>query len=766
MAAVSYDLVQDTDPNDNRATEKQHESSVARQLLPTPIVPSEELGNASSVSSMKPPLDNVPQPKDQPSGYKLRRFWLRTLIGVVVPPAVTGYFIFLVKYFLESQDEGINPLKIGRAGANFAYWSWFIIGIFGLNATKYGLVGVEAGMLMYTPSIGPKDGLQLMMHADRTWSGPTGWWKITQKVMFLSRRRTASKQDGGGHFPSILWYILLVLSALPLIALPISGLCMEVGDGYIQNTGMTSKKAEVLGRNVENFDSRETTSVLNRAFTGWSMGMPARLPGFGMMYTRPELKRSDYDFLREIPNTFPPDSGIPEIFLTPQAPVPVSGTTWGLVIRYNCSSVSKISELTILNRFHEHGNNTLPKASSENNSYPLSDSVRPIDRTIAEGLVYLRDHRAGRIDNYAAVSEIAMTNAEKLRYDSTFGQEYRAPGLDRDFVFEYVLYQNLDPPRPAHPDAGGTDLFGQSVFDIMDMGIDKSIPEIADRYNTLFDSNKKLNVVVGARCTSSSDVGIADVDGRTLSFSNFKRVDAKAIRNAYSLDVGVKPFGAGAAELVLNTEGDNPSRGKVGLQNIISSVDGRPYIDTHYSFVVPGYIQSKQLRNSLLQCHATYALELMYDGAAKYDDLAQYIKFSNGSSGMSNIKFNSRSFFTHENLTAATPGKILTQGPLKHIWLPLYFLIPWTLVSVILTLMFSPTPRWSDTLDGFSLFRFGADYADEVKGHAEYYSTEDYEKCGPLMDIPGLIGDSRPMSIYGHISLVKDSGTSRDKLYV
>ncbi|KKZ68108.1 hypothetical protein EMCG_06218 [[Emmonsia] crescens] len=732
------------------------------QFISNTTVSSHHLRN-SSIPSVKPLLGSG----DLPFGYKLRRFWLRAVISVVVPPVVTGYYTFLVNYYLEPQNEDINPLRVGPGGANFAFWSWFLIGVFGLNLSKYGLIGTEAGMLMHNRPLGPKDALQLMMHADRTWSGPSGWLKILRKSMFLWKKNGMSGQHARDHAPSRLWFILLFLSALPLAALPISGLCMESGDGYIIRKSGLSKPV-VLGRNQTNFDFRETISVYLKASSDWKTGAPVRIPGIGVMYTRPDLKRSEYDFLQRFPNTFPPDSGVPEIFLAPQAPAPVSGTTSGLVIRYNCSSASRISDFTILNRFRERGNNSMPKYDSKTDTISPNFHFQKIDND----KVALGNYRKPNVDNYEAVIELGIPGVASMHYHSANKSAPRW-GLEKEYISEYILYQYLDLPSPVPANRSAVDQFGESLVDRVNKELDKPIPDIAGQYHLEHhpagreNSTNTMKVAVGIRCTSVSDFGIADVDGRSNTFTNFRPHDV--IPAPGNTLLGPAAFSPGATTaLMLNLAEYDRLLGSIGPQNIISSVEGPAYIKSgsHRRSLAPSYIQSRQLRNSVLQAHAAYALELAYDGVAKYDNLSQYLRYSTGSSETFNSAYHSRSFFRHENFTTTIPGKVLTRGPLKNIWIPLYLLVPWAVGSMSLALIYSHRPRWSETFDGYSLFRFGADFADQVKDQPEFLSTEDYEMCSALKDIPGFIGDSRPSFTPGHVSLVKSCMAAPDKLYM
>lgn len=62
------------------------------------------------------------------------------------------------------------------------YYSWFFIGVFGLSVSKFGLEGIEAAM-MQDPFWAPKDGLVLFGHAEKTWTGLSGWWALLKETV-------------------------------------------------------------------------------------------------------------------------------------------------------------------------------------------------------------------------------------------------------------------------------------------------------------------------------------------------------------------------------------------------------------------------------------------------------------------------------------------------------------------------------------------------------------------------------------------------------
>lgn len=67
-----------------------------------------------------------------------------------------------------------------------------------------------------------------------------------------------------------------------------------------------------------------------------------------------------------------------------------------------------------------------------------------------------------------------------------------------------------------------------------------------------------------------------------------------------------------------------------------------------------------------------------------------------------------------------------------------------------------------ETLDGFSMFRFGADYARLLpKALRVDFGTE--REAEILEKIPGPFGDARPVFTPGRISLVSQAGLGRGK---
>jgi hypothetical protein len=58
------------------------------------------------------------------------------------------WFLVWYVYKVPDPDNKQSPFLFGHSGGLWLFYSWFLVGIFGLGLAKYGLVGVEASMMM------------------------------------------------------------------------------------------------------------------------------------------------------------------------------------------------------------------------------------------------------------------------------------------------------------------------------------------------------------------------------------------------------------------------------------------------------------------------------------------------------------------------------------------------------------------------------------------------------------------------------------------
>lgn len=135
------------------------------------------------------------------------------------------------------------------------------------------------------------------------------------------------------------------------------------------------------------------------------------------------------------------------------------------------------------------------------------------------------------------------------------------------------------------------------------------------------------------------------------------------------------------------------------------------------------------------------ALQIVYDGVGSFENA-----------------------YLHSNLTSSRPGKVVKKGKLPPV-VPAVLFVIWAAGSIILAIGFGFGRRWSSSLGGYSLFRLGADLAEEIRDQVDFLSVQGFEKCEKLWRLPGFAGDSRVRMDIGYISLIEKGVINKGKLY-
>jgi hypothetical protein len=649
------------------------------------------------------------------------------VVALVVPAAVTAYFTWIWR---DVSSRNKTEPKYSVRDETWIFYSWFLAGVFGLSLSKFGLVGIEAAMLQER-FWQADNAMTLMMHSGSTWSGASGWFKSL--LTFALRRKEGRV--------GLLWSLLAFLSAMSFIALPLSGLSMELGEGYIES----GEPPMMIGRNFTTFNFQPPQLTANRGFGIWESGGSISLPLLGVAYTPPDIDRDAYDFLQRLPNSLPLKDGISEVFIAQQAEVPIRGKVWGVRAGYNCSIVKSVDEFTILSQ----------KSSSTWYTGPGED-LRPtsvgVMKTPSGDEIHIFGQFGGgalQVNNVAGYAEVGVSVFPHWR-GYTNGSE---PGFSRDGgdILEYALWQTRSPPSYREqaeelgfefddsidtPIAGlGLALIhnpnGTVSLNLTFQSIQGPNAEYAYAYanRSYFHPNLTQAPPIGVRCRRSSDLGYANVDLNT--FTSFERT--------------LKPPFDGGGDVL-----PTPRLGGRALEilrgpyvEIFSSVHVPPPLAVSNSQAYRSYVKPQHLLESILRAHAVDALLSMYDG------------------------INSPvSAYSNPNATSSRPGKVLEPGVIP--WAaPFTFFLIWAVGCALLACIYGFRRRWSEILDGYSLFRFGADFADQVRDRIDFSSVDSFEDCKVLPKLPGLIGDSRPMMDIGHITLVPKGNVARkDKKYI
>jgi hypothetical protein len=124
----------------------------------------------------------------------------------------------------------------------------------------------------------------------------------------------------------------------------------------------------------------------------------------GVIYTNSSANRNDASIktLDDLPNIVSTEEGVSEIFLVPQANTPVSGKAWGLIVRYDCTTIQRLEDFTILRQ----RNGSRPLRLSDPSTPAAPDSYE-----VGEYSIEVRNNTRGNSGstNYQIISELGYS---------------------------------------------------------------------------------------------------------------------------------------------------------------------------------------------------------------------------------------------------------------------------------------------------------------------------------------------------------------------
>lgn len=645
-----------------------------------------------------------------------QHYRLRALVAIFIPTVVTAYYGVIWVLLVQGTpiDEAV---KYNTYSGSLIFYSWFIIGVFALSWSKFGLVGVEAAMLHRSRFWAAPDMVAMLMHSNGTWSGPSGWYAAVK----------------GGRFYR-LWTLLAVLSFLPFIAVPLSGLVFEISDGYIQ----TSDTPSVRGLNSSTFNERfdRHSIVSNSAENAWLIGFVPAIPGFGLIYTNESVDRSEHPDFEKLPNSLPLTESIPDLFLAPQAENPVSGTAWGMRIKYDCSVVKSVSEFTILSQKHESSIHDMACATNPGRS--CISAWTPSGPVIQFRNTTNDDKRISA--NVEAYYEVASSGPQLGRLYHEGYPDYEPGEGNTSLVLEYAVWQYRVTDNPyndlelpfnitvapfiedmGHPFIkGDNDTFyvnttffttkGDLVQGVPGNGTSTNSSALValrdpERNNTVKSRIVDVAPPIGVRCVASSGLGTADIDGVTTTFSNFQRLEPFVNQ---STPFGLERFGYNAEAIV--------RAGEFYHHYFAGGLSGgQPWSNSHR---YPQYLDGLSLLRSINLAYALDAFNLMYGITSGYKEE-----------------------WLEPNLTSSREGKILSVASLipgaavGYLVLALFCI--WAILSAGLAAWYGFRKRPADRVGGDVMLRKGADLAEEIRGDAEFMRGKSFYKSRTLTALRG-----------------------------
>ncbi|KAL6407042.1 hypothetical protein AUP68_09863 [Ilyonectria robusta] len=567
-----------------------------------------------------------------------------TIVQLLFPIALTAYFICIWRFFLARDSD--NPVKYGIPYEIWIFYSWFLIGVFGLGWSKFSLIGAENAVQASSKAV-------IAAPNERSWSSLGGWIKALNRGIFHNESPYHS-----------LWYFLTAVSILMYVALPLSGLCLELSDGYVP----LSTSPNVLGHKWDTFNERQSVWYDTGVEKGWQIGSPATVPGFGLIYTPPYIQRGEYSTLENVPNSLAWESGIPEMFLAPQAMTPVSGDAWGVRASYNCSILEDISEFTILNQTRS---SVLRIGSRGDYETPSGDEIYLFNSDASSG-TYAYNLWA---DIEMGVSMIGDQYGPPS-YNGSEPRSFDPDGAKKAEVLELLIWQaqtsgsydteaafnrSVEPTvqglgHPIMKASNGSFIRNETFYKVQVSNRGNISTEVADykeKYSIPYDRILSTAKPIGIQCRVMSTLGTARLNPRTSTFDSFKELSNPPIITAES---PMPRLGFLTQETLQGS-----------YFELFRAANAPPPLTVSNSYMYQNFVQPQVLKKSVMLLYALEGLQLMYDGVYGFEGT-----------------------WDHPNLTSSSPGKILTAGVIPPIG-PVVLFVVWAISCTMLRVNFGCT---------------------------------------------------------------------------
>ncbi|KAK6537300.1 hypothetical protein TWF694_011492 [Orbilia ellipsospora] len=637
------------------------------------------LSTTSTKKPASPEIKTLGAGLDLSHGQPRRFFILRAILSTLIPLALSAYYIVTyIRWLRYPEDSSQRWLATGYLdNAEVVSYSWFVLGTFALNLGTYALAGSIASMAM-TPIWRPKNARRLLNLAANSFADPSSWLKIPAILM---RGRAA---DNGR-----LWNFLTMINILGFLVWPLTGLTMQTSDGFAFDAQGKSRGGPVLGHNTTTFSVRDPSFLIFDTLVRLQTGNEPELP-WGQMYSSVE---SSTRFNVTTRNMLPEDATEP-VFLTLQAENPFNlGQAFGILISYNCSIVTSLSQFTILNLRRD-----TPDDGTSDDIYAV-----PVDQSdrndVGSSILVLQrwEDVSGLVSNTYAVMEIGTSIPYKnLTYEGAYqAREYSGysngsylnAGLKNPTILEVALWQSVSS--------------NTTLRNVEYKGVEEEIPELGGVYlGTRRDATNittPLGRAIGCRCFAASELGFADVDGTTATYSNFNLIQdinfGRRSRNS------VHRFERGILQLLVGNANPYYSFFATFGRSLSGIFDSGWYLslwratgliwkNTQAVDLVrfaTSPIQANDLKSILIRYHKAYALELMYDG------------LSNTDGGR---------YWNNTDIHLATKAMILLPGVVPPIVIVIALGV-WSVSIAMLTVIYQFRRRWAEKLDTFNMFKLG-----------------------------------------------------------
>lgn len=681
------------------------------------------------------------QTSSRKAEYRLERYLWRSFLTVTGPLVVLAFYTFICFHFLaQSLSNNIFPSSV--INATWIYFGWFVIAVFSLDWSKSALANIEASALMI-PRVAPSSAAELMWHTDAQWGNPLWWFSALRSVTqrLLAHRRPRSQPLV--LLPGRLWVSLSSIHIILFIALPLSGLSMEMADAFTYDT----RTPQIFGPGASSFNSRGFVDISRRVRRNWESGRQTSPFNEALLYAPYGAK--------DVPTTYfddqakeaarNADGGQVQVFAGPAVRESIWGEAWGLSANISCVP----TPLDQLQMIKSDARTMSVNACSTQKGCELrwvsTDTATQMNDPAENGLnipIWLNESRTNNLQvglyGYSLLAAADGWSTMLWRASSNgTTSPYNRPSNHDDWTFDHIV--------SGTPSENITN----SMFEVLLWQAGASWPGVVDDetftnykmhpsrlikvYNGTTDFSNSLSsndsgifVGMGVHCDVKSAVGTANLDPDKRNFFNFSRGNADPANPDFFLRVNVAPMQIQAvASMAANQAGGNIN---VALVPSDQASEESTLAAAHRAI---GSTMLQRVDNEV-------GFPWLYYPTLTTENLTLAMYKLLGESAISLMDEDGVDPWTSSDVHALKPARYIRPGPVP--WqVVLALLAMWaisTTVGALSTLLFAG-PRWAPTLSGFELFKFGAQYQDEV----HQFEALDFQGCArSLTDIPGMVG--------------------------
>lgn len=663
--------------------------------------------------------------------YQLRKYHRRTVLTFFAPLLILGYYTFICCAFLvKPPSNGI--VDTVYAHARWVYYVWFIVAIFALDWSRIGLANIEAASLMHR-HLSPSTAVELMWHTDSKWANPLWWLRAVYASLTTTLKSSTSSKYSLQSTPDLLWVGLSFTTLLVFVALPLSGLTMEISDVNYY----TDDPATIYGPNLTGFNWRSVSILQQQARTFWESGRQTTPSHNAILYAPEGTRDASATYFYDLVTN---RTDFVEYFAGPAVRTVVHGTAWGMYANTSCRCVPK-NQLQMLrvDQFDFAIKGCTVNGTETSCRFGQNHNAR---NQTADS--YLRETSFPTWLNGTGVSGTSLTNT-RFSYVAVADGYH---GYTTATITPYITNTSHDNATFDHVINGRP--LNDTTTGMLEMYLWEYVPDdplieamtnenYSDPVDTVYSASENRTFVgMAVHCDITTAVGYADLNPAHRTYSSFSRLGSWS-NLAWNIIQGFTGFQViqelyvpqiiAMFSLVSNdqtTGNDSTSTFDplkispttdhvwVALHNAVGLAPLRPLsstLGTTAGFNVYQALQPKDLQLALYKLLGESVIALMDEGGTDPWE---------------------------GQLHTLKTASYIVSGAISWIYV-LVLLSLWALIMSISTLWTAlfAGPRWAASLDGFEMFKFGAQYADQINR----FESVEFRECNHILQyIPGMVG--------------------------